>query len=94
MVKPFWDKYRNEIICASLSGDISKFTNMIGTENFELFNDSVNKIDYFITMGVLSKLQMKETSNLLVVDLLNETQKLNQIYDNIYGKTSIAGIKK
>lgn len=94
LVKPLWDKYRNEIICASLSGDISKFTNMIGTENFELFNDSVNKIDYFITMGVLNKLQMKETSNLLVVDLLNETQKLNQIYDNIYGKTSIAGIKK
>ncbi len=94
LVKPLWDKYRNEIICASLSGDISKFTNMIGTENFELFNDSVNKIDYLITMGVLNKLQMKETSDSLVVDFLNETQKLNQIYDNIYVKNSTVGIKK
>ena len=67
---------------------------MIGTENFELFNDSVNKIDYLITMGVLNKLQMKETSDPLVVDFLNETQKLNQIYDNIYVKNSTVGIKK
>ncbi len=83
ILSPFIERYRNEIICARITGDFSNLFNTIGKDNFENLNDIIDYIDMLIEMGLEYPLMNKEYSNKIVIEYINELKKLSNLYDDM-----------
>ena len=49
MIKPFVDRYKNELVQSIISGNPTIFINKIGRENYETINDCANAVDFIIS---------------------------------------------
>ena len=58
MLKPLLNRYRRQVIKARITGDRQQLYDTIGEENFEELNDAINKVDYLLNQGLISKLNI------------------------------------
>lgn len=81
MVAPLLDQFRPQIIQARLFGKIKQLCDVIGIENYEELNDSINKVDSLLDKGLYGKL--KDNKNPLVIEYNSQLARVKRIYTNI-----------
>ncbi len=81
LLKPFMQKYREQIIKARILGNIKELYDVIGEENFEELNDIINKIDSLEGLAVKLKINQKEDA--IVIEYYKQLERLNKVYQNM-----------
>lgn len=77
LVKPFVDRYRKSLVKSRLKGNINLIYDTVGKENFEEFNDIINRIKYIEGIMDLSE---KNLNNPRYVEYNELLQKLEEVY--------------
>ena len=57
MLIRFYRRYRSYILEASVKGDLSYLTDVIGVDNFEELNEIIDTVDYYVEKGLVDKLK-------------------------------------
>lgn len=83
MLKPLLNRYRRQVIKARITGDRQQLYDTIGEENFEELNDAINKVDYLLNQGLISKLNINQKEDSLVIEYNEQMERLDRIYTNM-----------
>lgn len=83
MIRPFYDRYRNLIIEARITGKMFLLTHYVGKENFEELNAIIDYVDALVEKGLREKLKNNETEDPLVVDYYMQLERLNRVYGDM-----------
>ncbi len=85
LLRPFVQKYREQIIRARITGNNTKLLDIIGKENFEELNDAINKLDYLIYLEGIYSIEFinEKSSNVNIVECYNQLQRVEKIYTNM-----------
>lgn len=83
LVRPFYQRYRDLIIEARMSGKMFLLTHYIGENNFEELNSIVDYVDLLTEKGLAKKLEDKEIDDPLVVDYYLQLEKVERIYQDM-----------
>lgn len=85
LLRPFVQKYREQIIQARITGNSTKLLTTIGKENFEELNDAINKLDYLIYLEGIYSIEFinEKSSNVNIVECYNQLQRVEKIYTNM-----------
>ncbi len=80
LVRDFYKKFRKIILTARLSGDIYRLTDYIGVENFEEFNDLIDKVDVLIEKGLADKLRNNQDDDPLALEYHQLSIRIKELY--------------
>ena len=83
MVRPFYDKYKNLIIEARMSGKLFLLTHYVGKNNFDELNSIIDYVDVLVEKGLINKLENNEVEDSLVVDYYLQLERLERIYQDM-----------
>lgn len=83
MLKPLFDKYKNLILRSRIDGDVEGFCDIIGRDNYEDLNDAINKVDYLLSKGLVTKLERNEKNDVDVIMYIDQLERVELIYNNI-----------
>lgn len=83
MLMPFVDRYMEHISRALLLGDTNELFGIIGEENFEELNDTVNKVDSLISIPFLESYYHKQESTPSMIEYGSQLKRIGQIYANM-----------
>lgn len=83
MIRPLLNDYREVIIHSRLSQDMETLFDVIGKENFEEINYLVNKVDNFLSNGLLRKLNERLEDDPMVIEYYDCLERLNRVYERI-----------
>lgn len=85
LLRPFVQKYKEQIIQARITGNRTELFATIGKENFEELNDAINKLDYLIYLEGICSIEFinEESSNENIVECYNLLQRVQEIYSNM-----------
>lgn len=84
MLYPLFDKVKQELLDARITGEIESFTTLIGLQNFLDLNDAINKVDYLIQKEDLKKkLKSKNYQDPTVIEYYNQLTRVKIIYEDI-----------
>lgn len=79
MLRRFYRRYRPYILEASVKGDLSYLTNVIGEDNFEEFNEIIDTVDYYVEKGLVDKLKDNKNDDELVIEYRKQYRKLKEL---------------
>lgn len=80
IVRPFLEKYRQEIICARITGDMSVLFDEVGVENFEELNHIVNKVEWLISRGLYRALKNEESNDFIMMQYYGVLEEVKELY--------------
>ena len=79
MLRRFYRRYRPYILEASLKGDLSYLTNVIGEDNFEELNEIIDTVDYYVEKGLVDKLKDNKNDDELVIEYRKQYRRLKEL---------------
>ena len=82
MNQPLVQKLRQQVIRAKVNTNPEELIMYIGEDNFEELVDTVNKVDYLLRKGVISKID-KSPEDTMVIEYFQQVDRAKQIYINI-----------
>lgn len=88
MLRPLIKKFRKHIVEVKLTSRRNKLTDYIGEKNIYDLVDAINKVDYFITMGLCKHLEAGLNTS-IVQNYYKELERVNEIYlriDDYYNR--------
>lgn len=94
MLTPLLTKYREPVIRARLFGDVKDLFDIIGVENFEELNDSINKVDSLEGLeGIVQKLRNNQNEDPVIVEYNKQLARVEQIYADMDAHRSRNGMQ-
>lgn len=84
MLYPLFDKVEEELLDSRLTGDTLSFVTLIGLENFQALNDSINHVDFLLSSQELrEKLKRKAYQDPTVIEYNEILEHVELIYQDI-----------
>ena len=76
MLRKFYQRYRKYILEASIKGDLSCLTDVIGEDNFEELNEIIDTVDCYVEKGLIDKLRDNKNDDELVIEYRKQYKRL------------------